>query len=206
MTRAEILTQVRKLLSDEETPYLWKEEEMNFYYDMAVKQLCSETGIFTKTVDNLTTVANQYLYDIPESIFDVESIFVNDVLLKKVPYEFIKSLVGQTGDVCYYCLDFIDGKFLLHPTPSQNGLPIKVIGSAIPEGAEIDTAVPSKYSHFLIYGVMAMAFDKTDSEAVAQLSVKYEQKWRLGIERIKKDLTRLKHNYINVTLKHPGLL
>jgi len=206
MTRAEVLEQVRRLLADEELPYLWKSEEMDFYYDMAVKDFCEDTGIFIKSVP-MSTVANQYLYTVPGSLINVQGISVDGSDLTKVPFSFVGSMKGQTGTVKYYCLDYVIGKFLLHCTPTQDGNNnITVRGSAIPEDTDIDDAIPTKYSHYLIYGVITMAFDKTESEVVSQLALKYEKKWELKKSRVKKDLDRLRYSHINVTLKHPGLL
>ena len=144
---------------------------MDFYYNMAVKDFCEDTEIFIKSVQ-MSTVANQYLYTVPGSLINVQGISVDGNDLTKVPFSFIGSMKGQTGTVKYYCLDYEIGKFLLHYTPSQDGNNnIIVRGSAIPENTEINSAVPAKYSHYLIYGVFTIAFEKTDSEVVSQLAL-----------------------------------
>jgi len=205
MTRNEILSQVRKLLSDEEAPYLWRDEELDFYYELAVRELCRETGIFTKTV-TFFTVNGQYLYDYPSSFTEILLVKTGDRILNKVPFSFIDTRMGIKGQVMWYCLDYLPTKILLHYTPEEDGQIIKVTGSAVPESDEIDSAVPEKYSHFLIEGVLANAFTKSDSETVSPFAEKYKLLWLSRIEQVKRDLERQYYNPLNRTIIHRGLL
>ena len=206
MTRDEVLTQVRRLLSDEEAPYLWRDEELTVYYDLAVKELCRETGLFVKTVIASTT-DGECLYDYPSSLLDIISIKVDGDFLTKIPFSYISSRMGTVGQVKWYCLDYRPDKVLLHYTPSEDGNDnIEIVGSAIPEDNEIDTAIPEKYSHYLIDGVIAIAFTKSDTETISPLAEKYKVSWLANIERVKRDLERQYYNHIDRVFVHRGLL
>ena len=205
MTRLEVLDQVRKFLSDEKAPYLWSDDELNFYYDLAVKEFCKHTRIFLKTVE-YSTEAGKFLYDFPSSLIDIDFVSVEGKDLDKIPYEFISSHKGILGEVRWFCLDYRPDKVLLHYAPKSDGMKVEITGPAIPEGAEIDSAVPVKYSHYLVDGVIATAFTKTDTETISPLAEKYLALWVADIEKVKRDLERQYQHYINRTIIPKGLL
>lgn len=206
MNRSQLVETVRKLLFDTEVPYLWEDPDLEFYYALAVREMCRRTLMYRETFPAIQSTANQYLYDYPSRLVLPLEITYDGDLLTKIDYERIKTVKGTTGTVKYYCLDYDPKKILLHMTPSEDGKEIVVYGASVPDDDHLQTAIPDHYTDYLVYGMMMFAFQKTDSETLSPYAQKYEALWNAYIEKINRDLDRNKYVPVSMTYVPRGLL
>ncbi|RLG69039.1 hypothetical protein DRN93_01225 [archaeon] len=208
MTYEEVIVRARERLDDVVKPYLWSSLELKQYLVEALDELLSETLIYSKSFKEIEVRGGSKYYKTPSYVIaiDEESVYFDETQLVLADRDDVIRGFRTPGSPLWYF--FQDKKIYFFPYPKENGelsFEARCTIESIPDASEVVPIQPN-YHFFLIYGIMARAFLKVDSETYnPQQAQKYDLLFKQKIEEIKK--RKLREEYtIRQNPVHQGLL
>lgn len=204
MNVSEILELARWRLDDTVAPYLWSDRELLLYLSEAQREFARETHVLrddsTSEICDISVITEQQSYSISPLILDIYEVTLdNRSLAVGTMAELMTAFPNwrsQASSAPFVCIKDVElHKILLFPTPNSDGslhlsvarLPQYTLVIDTPSTGETQVPeIPEQYHESLVYGMLARAYLKRDTETYNLLeSERYNRKFAIEISNAK---------------------
>jgi hypothetical protein len=178
MTLEELIQQFRLITDDVEAPYLWSDEELEFFFNEAELEACRRARLLVSTnlpeICRINVVAGQKSYDLDPKIIYIRRAKLASKAhpIRPVNVEKMDALrpgwEDHTGSVEAYVVGMESGKIVLYRNPSSDDtLTLTVVREPLDKmklGMESSPEIPERYHASLIHWALYKAYSKKDAE------------------------------------------
>ena len=199
MTLRELIDLISRKLDDVVQPFLWDDTELTQAINDRINELCEKTGLLrdssTVAICTIAVVLGTAKYALDDRIIKILSVKYGTSYTELYPVtrayldEQFQNWESDTGVPRYFLLDDT-ATITLYPNPSADShIHLSVTRYPLVQmtllSENLEPEIHWKYHSRLVDGVLALAYEKNDSETIALARVKHhEALWNKTIDEI----------------------